>query len=153
MPRAPVGTVTVWKLAGSPPFQNQSRPPLPAPAPITNPSGWNATPQAVPWKLSFDLSTLAFPFAHSNTTTAGFPTPAKAFDTFVIPAQASFVPVASNLIARAQPMSARNPGSYLWSTFASRSRVLVPVFRSQSLTIPLRSHDASRVPSGWNATL
>ena len=34
-------------------------------------------------------------------------------------------------------MSAMKPGSYLQSTFASRSRSLVPVFRFQSLTIAL----------------
>ena len=39
------------------------------------------------------------------------------------------------------------------AAFASSSRPAVPLFRSQSLTTPLRSHDASRVPPGWNATL
>src|SRR5579883_1216433 len=47
------GSASVWKLSESAGFQAHSAPPFPAPTPSTNPAGWMATPQAVPWKLTF----------------------------------------------------------------------------------------------------
>jgi hypothetical protein len=103
----------MWLLVASPFFQNQIRPPLPPPQATTWPVGRKPTPQAVPWKASFGLSCTGLPVFQSMTMTSGLPTPANAFDTFVIPEQASRSPVESNAIPRAPPMSARKPGSYL----------------------------------------
>src|SRR6476620_1192980 len=100
MSRTPAGTVIMWKVVASSGFANHTRPPLPPAARIEKPSGWNAQPQTVPWNASFGFSTVGLPSFQLNTTAAGLPTPAKAFDTFVMPAQPSFEPSGENRMAR-----------------------------------------------------
>ena len=69
-----------------------------------------ATPQAVPWKLTLGRSSsFCLPPAQSNSTTSGLPTPAKALVTLVIPAQASSLPSGLNATAptAAEPTASR----------------------------------------------
>src|SRR5262245_26897827 len=113
------------------------------------PLGWHDTPHIVPLNAAFGLSScFCLPLSKSNSTTNGLPMPAKAFDTFVMPAHASREPSPVNDMLRMPPWSAPKVWSYLYRTAASRFRATLSLARSHTLTMPCRSAETSHLPEG-----
>ena len=128
--------------------------PLPPPAATMNPAGWNATPHAVPWKASFGLSCFGLPSFQSNSDHERVADPGEGV---------RHVRDAGTRERRAvgrerHPAGPADVGHERRVVLVQHLGVEVADHacrssRSQSLTTPLRSHDASRVPAGWKATL